>query len=71
MRYQDRAVTMSLRPPPRFAEGGDLTLWLQRFELYVKQLKIPIGQWTRELVPLLENGPFCINSQQGLVHGVF
>ena len=59
-------VRMSRRPPPRFAEKTDLPLWLTRFELYVRQAKIPEEQWTCELLPLLEGVPFRIVLQQGL-----
>ena len=59
-------VRMSRRPPPRFSEKTDLPLWLARFELYVRQAKIPEDQRTCELVSLLEDAPFRIVSQQGL-----
>ena len=58
---------MSLRPPSRFSPGGDLDLWLKRFEMYVKQTKIAEDQWTGELLPLLDDEPFRTISQQGLV----
>ena len=60
-----QVVRMSRRPPPRFAEKTDLPLWLTRFELNVRQAKIPEEQWTCELLPLLEDVPFRIVSQQG------
>ena len=63
----ERMVRMSLRPPARFAVGTDFTLWRSRFELYVKQVKLAEDQWVSELLPLLEDEPFRIVSQQGLV----
>ena len=60
-------VRMSLRPPARFSPGSDLDLWLKRFEKYVEQTKIPQEQWTGELLPLLEDEPFRVVTQQGLV----
>ena len=62
-----RAVRMSLRPPVRFSAMGDLALWLTRFEMYVRRAGIPEDQWTSELLPLLEDEPFRLVSQQGLV----
>ena len=61
-----QVVRMSLRPPARFSPGSDLELWLRRFEMYVKQTKIPEEQWTGELLPLLDE-PFRVITQQGLV----
>ena len=57
---------MSLRPPSRFSTGTDLVLWLKRFELYEHQSKLPDGQWTWELLSLLEDEPFRLVRQQGL-----
>ena len=62
-----RAVRMSLRPPVRFSAKGDLALWLTRFEMYVQRAGIPEDQWTSELLPLLEDEPFRLVSQQELV----
>ena len=62
-----QVVRMSLRPPSRFSPGSDLDLWLKRFEMYVKQAKISEEQWTCELLPLLDDEPFRMISQQGLV----
>ena len=63
---EPQVVRMSRRPPPRFSEKTDLPLWLTRFELYVRQVKIPEDQWTCELISLLEDVPFRIVTQQGL-----
>ena len=58
-------MRMSLRPP-RFSPGGDLDLWLIRFQMYVKQTSIAQERWTSELLPLLDDEPFRTISQQGL-----
>ena len=60
-------VRMCLRPLGRFSRGNDLDLWLKQFEKYVEQTKIPPEQWTGELLPLLEDEPFRVVTQQGLV----
>ena len=60
-------LRMSQRPPPRFSVGTDLILWLSRFELYVRLAKIPKEQVTGELLSLLDDEPFRVISQQGLV----
>ena len=57
---------MSLRPPSRFASGGDFELWLKHFKLYAKRAAFPKEQWTNELVPLLEDEPFQVVDQLGL-----
>ena len=55
-----QTVRMSLQPPPRFAEGTDLVLWLKRFEMYVRKIEVDENQWSSELLPLLEDGPFRV-----------
>ena len=60
-------VRMSLRPPSRYSGGTDLVLWLKRFEMYVRKAQVDVSQWTGELLPLLDDGPFRVVSQQGLV----
>ncbi len=62
----EATVRMSMRPPSRFASGGDFGLWLKRFELYAKRAAFPKEHWTRELVPLLEDEPFRVVDQLGL-----
>ena len=64
----EATVRMStcMRPPSRFASGGDFELWLKRFALYAKRAAFPREQWTRELVPLLEDEPFRVVDQLGL-----
>ena len=63
---EPRLVRMSLRPPPRFTAKGDLDLWLKRFEMYARQANIPVDQWVKELLSLLEDEPFGVVSRQGL-----
>ena len=62
-----RVVRMSLRPPARFTEKADFALWIRRFERYVLEAKIPDEKRTSELFPLLEDEPFRVVVQQGLV----
>ncbi|KAL5518121.1 hypothetical protein EMCRGX_G003803 [Ephydatia muelleri] len=64
-------LRMSQRPPPRFSAGTDLVLWLTRFELYVRLAKIPQDQVTGELLSLLDDGPFRVVSQQGLINSSY
>ena len=65
-----RAVRMSLRPPARFTEKTDFALWIRRFERYVVEAKIPEEKRTGELFPLLEDEPFRVVVQQGLVDSI-
>ena len=60
-------LRMSLRPPARYSADADLELWLTRFELNVREARIPEDQWTKELLPLLEDEPFRVIAQLGLV----
>ena len=60
-------LRMSQQPPPRFLVGTDLTLWLSRFELYVRLAKVPKEQEAGELLSLLDDEPFRVISQQGLI----
>ncbi|KAL5477031.1 hypothetical protein EMCRGX_G023770 [Ephydatia muelleri] len=64
-------LRMSQRPPPRFSAGTDVVLWLSRFELYVRLAKIPEDQVTGELLSLLDDGPFRVVSQQGLINSSY
>ena len=59
---EPRLVRMSLRPPPRFIAKGDLDLWLKLFEMYARQANIPVDQWVKELLSLLEDEPFGVVS---------
>jgi hypothetical protein len=58
---------MSVRPPPKFSASADLQLWLLWFELYVQEANISAAQRVKELLPLLEDEPFRVVNQQGLV----
>ena len=51
----------------RLSSGADLELWLKRFVLYARQTSIPDAQWRRELISLLENEPFRVVVQLGLL----
>ena len=62
----EATVRMSMRPPSRFAAGGGFELWLKRFELYAKRAAFPKEQWTKELIPLLEDEPFRVVDQLDL-----
>ena len=62
-----RLVRMSLRPPTRFAAGADFTLWLTRFEMYTQQADIAEPQRVKEFLSLLEDEPFRVVSQHGLL----
>ena len=55
-----------VRPPNKFAQDGDILLWLQRFELYVARATIPRTEWAKEVLSLLEDGPFRVVSHLGL-----
>ena len=62
-----RLVRMSLRPLTGFAAGADFTLWLTRFEMYIQQADIAASQRVKELLSLLEDEPFRVISQHGLL----
>ena len=66
---QERAAAMQVcaRPPSKFSATTDFNLWIQRFELYLKEAEIPVDKRARELVSLLEDGLFRVISQLGLV----
>jgi hypothetical protein len=59
-RPPDYAIRRSLRPPVRFTPGADLELWIKWFEMYVRCVGVAKEQWTRELLPLLDDEPFRI-----------
>ena len=62
---QAQVVRMSLRPPfPFFSRSGSCIV-AQRFELYACQAKIAEYQWTGEILPLLDDEPFRLVTQQG------
>ena len=66
-------VRMSVRPPAKFTEKTDWSLWISRFERYVKEAKVPDSERVKELLPLLEDEPLRLVVQYGLsesVHGL-
>ena len=65
----DAAITvrMSVRPPAKFTERTDWGLWISRFERYVKEAKVPDLERVKELLPLLEDEPFRLVVQNGLL----
>eukprot|EP00731_Ephydatia_muelleri_P010468 Em0005g1054a len=62
-----RPTRFSARPPLRFATGTDFSLWIKRVELYIQEAGLPEEKKGAELVSLLEDEPFRIVSQLGLV----
>ena len=62
---QIQMVRMSLWFPSRFIGGTDLVLWLKCFKMYVRKVKVDESQWTSELLPLLDDGPFRVVLQRG------
>ena len=59
-------ATVTIRPPSKFAAGGDFTLWCKRFELYCRRAKIPEEVFGQELMCLLEDEPFRVVDRLGL-----
>ena len=57
----------SAHPPARFTPLTDFNLWIQRFELYVDEVGIPPEKQAREILSLLEDEPFRVISQLGLI----
>ena len=55
-------LTSSLR------QEGDTLLWLQPFELNVARVAIPRMEWAKEVLSLLEDGPFLVVSHLGLAN---
>jgi len=62
-----RVVRVSARPPSKFSATADFALWIQRFEIYLSEAEIPPEKRARELLSLLDDGPFRIVTQLGLV----
>ena len=60
-------VPVSKRPPQRYLSGADFALWLQRFELYITEADIAAEKKANELVSLLDDEPFRIANQLGLI----
>ena len=67
VRAPEYSVRSSLPPSARFTPGTDLELWIKRFELYVRRIGVAKEQWTVELLPLLDDAPFRVIDQLGLV----
>ena len=66
-----RTTRFSVRPPSRFAgKGADITIWIQRIELYFKEAGLPNDKQGQELVSLLEDEPFRIVSQMDVETGI-
>ena len=63
-----RVVRVSARPPSKFSAAADFMLWIQRFEIYLAEAEIPAAKRARELLSLLEDGPFRVVTQLGLVN---
>ena len=57
----------SARPPAKFSTTSDFHLWTQRFELYILEAGLPAEKQSSELLSLLEDEPFRVVSQLGLV----
>ncbi len=60
-------VRVNARPPARFSAQSDYVLWIKRFELYLREAEIPAAKRGNELVFLLEDEPFHVVSQMGLL----
>ena len=57
----------SARPQAKFSTTSDFHLWTQRFELYILEAGLPAEKKSSELLSLLEDEPFRVVSQLGLV----
>jgi len=62
-----RVVRVSARLPLKFSATADFALWIQRFEIYLSKAEIPPEKRAQELLSLLDDGPFCIVTQLGIV----
>ena len=63
-----RVVRVSARPPQKFSATADFSLWIQHFEIYLSEAEIPARKQAHELVSLLDDGPFRVITQLGLVN---
>lgn len=61
----------SARPPAKFSTTSDFQLWIQRFELYISEAGLPEAKRSSELLSLLEDEPFRVVSQLGLVSAAY
>ena len=64
---REALVRISARPPKRFNSKFDFTLWIERLEIYFAEAEIPVEKKVKELFVLLEDDPFRIVSQLGLL----
>lgn len=50
----------SMKPVPAstFCARIDPELWIKPFVLYARRIRVAKEQWTVELLPLLDDGPF-------------
>ena len=55
-----------VKPPGQFTVGTDWSLWMKRFEIYVREAEIPPAKKATELISLLGDEPFRIVCQLGL-----
>ena len=65
-----RLVRVSARPLSKFSAAGDFSLWIQRFEIYLAEAEIPAEKRAKELLSCLDDEPFRIVNQLGLVNSV-
>ena len=64
---REALVRISARPPKLFNSKVDFTLWMERLEIYFAEAEIPEEKKVKELCVLLEDDPFRIMSQLGLL----
>ena len=64
---REALVRISARPPKLFNSKVDFTLWMERLEIYFAEAEIPEEKKVKELCVLLEDDPFPIVSQLGLL----
>lgn len=62
-----RMVRISAHPLSKFSAAADFALWIQHFEIYLSEAEIPEDKRAQELLSLLDDGPFHIVTQLGLV----
>ncbi len=67
LKMDRRPLRMSLQAPACFAMGMDLNWWLTRFKLYTQGAGIPKAEWKAKLLPILDDKPFRVVNQLGLV----
>ena len=62
-----KVVRYCARPPTKFTAKTDWELWLMRFDAYADEAKIGKGDQGKELLSLLDDEPFRLVYQNGLV----